>query len=105
MRAATSQKVNRGSRALAASPESRTVARARALYAASVLAAQRDDLALAWTLAVESMALYRTLNNELALAESLDLCGSLMLTMGNLDQAQPYCEEALDRGRNLDDRI
>jgi predicted ATPase/DNA-binding CsgD family transcriptional regulator len=92
-------------RALAASTESRTAARARALYAASALAAHRDDLALAWAQAAESTALYRTLDNERALAESLDQCGSLMLSMGNLHQAQLYCKEALDRGRRLDDRI
>jgi len=92
-------------RALAASPESRTAARARALYAASVLAAQRDDLTYAWAQAAESTTLYRTLDNELALAESLDLCGSLMLSMGNLRRAQLYCDEALERGQRLDDKI
>jgi non-specific serine/threonine protein kinase len=92
-------------RALAASPESRSAARARALYGASALAAHRDELADAWTLAAASTALYRTLDNERALAESLDQCGAIMLSMGNLNQAQLYCEEALDRGRKLDDRI
>ena len=92
-------------RALAATPESQTAARARALYAASALAAQRDELADAWTLVAASTAIYRTLNNERALAESLDQCGALMLSMGNLHQAQLYCEEALDRGRKRDDRI
>ena len=91
--------------ALATSTESRTAARARALYAAGVLAAHRDDLELATTRAAESVALYRTLDNDRSLAESLNLYGSIMLSAGEPHQAKLLCEESLDRSTRLDDRI
>jgi len=91
-------------RALAASEGVLATWRAKALYAAAVLAWLQNDLELAEALCGESLQLYRELGDQRGIATTLYGLGRAALTRRDHTKAQTLADEALGIYRELGDK-
>jgi predicted ATPase/DNA-binding CsgD family transcriptional regulator len=91
-------------RALAASEGVLATWRAKALYAAAVLAWLQNDLELAEALCGESLQLYRELGDQRGIATTLYGLGRAALTRRDHTKAQALADEALGIYRELGDK-
>ena len=76
-----------------------TAARAKALWAAGLLAMSQGDARMASTLLEESVALWRRLGDPRGLASSLREWGFALFSQGDVPAAQRYCEESVSLWR------
>jgi predicted ATPase/serine/threonine protein kinase len=79
--------------------------RARALFAAGVLAGEQGDHAAAQRLAEESLKIDRELNDTRGIAVALNALAVGALERGDPETARPLFQEALDLWRSLGDRV
>ncbi len=90
-----------------ATPNGPTVAasvRATALYRAAVLTAEQGDYDRAMTLAEESAALHRTLDDAQGLIAALTVLGNVARYQSNYDRAVALFEQVLDINRDSGDK-
>jgi predicted ATPase len=80
-----------------------TKARARALFAAGVLAGEQGDYASADKLIIESQEIARQLGDKTGVAVSLNALGVLKRDQGDVATAHALLEESLDLWRELGD--
>lgn len=80
-----------------------TTARAGALLGLSLLVNSLGDMSMASTLAQESAAIYKELDDQRGLAEALSLWGFLLRWQGESDQSHAHLKEALAIFRKVDD--
>ena len=83
----------------------RTKARARALFAAGVLAGEQRDYASAQTLLDESLQIDRELNDNLGIAVSLNALAVYALDRGDLAASRSLFEENVALWKELGDRV
>jgi tetratricopeptide (TPR) repeat protein len=86
------------------SPEQWMAARAKALYAASVLAHEQADFTQAKAFCEESLALFRNLGDQRGAAHALVGLGRAMTSQGDQQRAEIFLEESLALFRNLGDQ-
>jgi non-specific serine/threonine protein kinase len=79
-------------------------ARAAALYAAGILAAQQGDCEAARSLYEQSLALRRQLGDKEGTALSLIYLGQILVAQGDHPAAHAVCEESLALGREMQDK-
>lgn len=87
-------------RALAAAPNEPTTARARALFAACMIAATQGDIAAATALAAEGRELVQQTADPVARAAVAICDGFTAITAGELDHACACLQEAIDERIN-----
>ncbi|KPK03150.1 MAG: hypothetical protein AMJ56_19815 [Anaerolineae bacterium SG8_19] len=80
-----------------------SLARARVLSAASILAWQQGDYAPATGYVEEAIILFRDLNDQPGLAEALHFQGHLVFDQQDFERAGVYFRESLDLLRTLED--
>jgi predicted ATPase/DNA-binding SARP family transcriptional activator len=81
--------------------QSRTAARAKALFGAGILAYSQSDYVVARSLYQESLGICKELNDSLGTAEILSKLGQLVGEMGDYIAARPLYEESLSIHRAL----
>ena len=91
-------------RALAAGQDAPAPARARALYAAAVLAEDQGDYDQAVTRHVAALALWQTLGDRHGVARALTGLGNIAHDRGDYTRASERHEAALALAQELDDR-
>jgi predicted ATPase/DNA-binding CsgD family transcriptional regulator len=89
-------------RALAARGSIDAVVQAKALVVAAQLAFNQSDHHRTEMLCKDGLALYRTLEDQLGIAISLSLLGSVAWTKGSMAEARTLTEESLAIARQID---
>ena len=72
-----------------------TILRARALHGAATLAGYQGDLAVAWSLLEQSLAISRLLNDSKGIADTLNTMGIMANRLGDYPRARALYEESL----------
>lgn len=89
---------------LAVNSDAPAAIRAKALTGAGTLAWGRSDYDRAVAFHQDSLALYRTLEDQRGIAEALTNLGAQALAQGNFEQAMPQLQESLELYRTLGDK-
>lgn len=80
-----------------------SLTRARALYGASVLAAEQSEYDRAATLSVESLSAFKAIGDTRGAARSLTVLGNVATYQGKLERATSLYREALEAFRDAQD--
>jgi tetratricopeptide (TPR) repeat protein len=91
-------------RELAMGDEISKTPHAKALAGAGTMAFWQGDYARAISFHQDSLTLYRALDDQLGMADSLNNLGIQAIVLGNLEQALPLFQESLQISRTLGDK-